>query len=67
MFYCLLGLQQGFSEIQEAYLQKGIDQIERLIEEYESLHESLQSPPKEDEYSPTGYYGVEDPPGNIAS
>lgn len=66
MLYNLFGLQQAFSEIQEAYLQKGIDQIE-LIEEYESLHESPQSLRNEIKYSPMGYREIEDPLGNITS
>lgn len=67
MFSSLFELQESFSEIQEGYLQKGIDQIERLIEEYESLREAFQTSLKEDRFSTTGYYEIAYPPGNIAS
>ena len=66
MIYSLFELQRGFSEIQEAYLQEGIEQIERLIEEYELLHGSLQSPPGGGKYLPTGYHRIEKLAGNIA-
>ena len=67
MFSSLFGLQESFSEIQEGYLQKGIDKIERLIKGYGSLQEAFQTSLKEDRFSATGYYGIENPPGNAAS